>query len=148
MNTPACDNIYEDLYKNICSKKNVAVVLPRKQYYAEYAKCAIHELKGFIPSVYGSIMVSNGFMHKEKFNRMYLKMRETGIIDRINKRSQLKKGLGSTFVDPYKKSYNVMKEGVMFEHMKIIIVSYFMFLSIPLLVLLIEIIIHKYKNRI
>lgn len=147
LNTPDCDNIYEDIYTNICNKKNVAVALPRKQYDTEYAECAIHELKRFIPSVYGSIMISNGFKHKEKFNRMYLKMRESGIIERMNKKSQLKSEFDSSFVDPHKKPYNVMKEGVMFEHMKIIIVSYFMFLSVPLLVLLIEISYFKYKNR-
>ena len=105
------------------------------------------ELSGFFPSSYGTILISKGFKHKEKLNHAYMKMREVGIIDRMSKRYGMKKDPVKNFQDHYSDKYNVQDEGVMFDHVKFIVIGYFMFLPIPLIVLLMEIIIHKYKHR-
>lgn len=74
-------------------------------------------------------------------------MRETGIIARINNRYGRIKNSINNFQNRYSKPYNVGDEGVMFEHVKYIVIAYFMFLPIPLIVLLIENIIHKFRLR-
>ena len=75
-------------------------------------------------------------------------MQEVGVVDRTTKRSGIKKDSLKNFQDHYSDRYNVQDEGVMFDHVKIIVIGYFMFLPIPLIILLIEIMIHKYRNRI
>ena len=107
----------------------------------------MYELSGFFPSSYGTVLLSRRYKHKEKLNHAYLKMREVGIIDRMSKQFGMKKDPLKNFQDHYSDKYNVQDEGVMFEHVKFIIIGYFMFLLIPLIVLLIEILVHKYKHR-
>ena len=74
-------------------------------------------------------------------------MQEVGIVDRMSKKYGMKQDPLKNFQDRYSDKYNVQDEGVMFDHVKIIVICYFMFLPIPLIVLLMEIMIHKYKNR-
>ena len=108
----------------------------------------MYELSGFFPSSYGTVLISRRYKHKEKLNHAYIKMREVGVIDRMSKKFGMKKDPLKNFQDHYSDKYNVVDEGVMFDHVKFIVIGYFMFLPIPLLVLLMEIVIHKYKNRI
>ena len=86
-------------------------------------------------------------LRDQSMNHAYLKMREVGIVDRVTKMSGMKKDPVKNFQDHYSDKYKVQEEGVMFEHVKIIVIGYFMFLPIPFLILLIEIIIHSYMNR-
>ena len=146
MNTPKCENLV-NLHSYMCKTKNLAVVHPMNQFYSRFLNCPIYELSNFLPDEYGSIMTRKGFKHKEKINQAYLKMREVGIVDRMSKRYGMKKDPLKNFQDHYSDKYNVVDEGVMFDHVKFIVIGYFMFLPIPLLVLLIEILIHKYKHR-
>ena len=127
--------------------KNVAVVLPTNQFNDSRIKCPIYEISGLFSSSHGSFMISKGFKQKEKLNQAYLKMKEVGIVDRMSKKYGMKTNELKNFKDHYNDKYNVQDEGVMFDHVKIIVIGYFMFLPIPLVILLIEILIHKYKNR-
>ena len=147
MNPPLCTPIIEDFHGEICKHDNVAVVLSKHQYYWRLLDCPIYELSGFLSDAYGTLLVSKRLKHKEKINQAYLKMREVGIVDRLSKKHRMKKDPMKNFQDHYSEKYKVQEEGVMFEHVKIIVIGYFMFLPIPLIILLIEIIIHKYKNR-
>ena len=147
MNQPACTQVQFNFHEKICGFENVAAVYPANQYYSTLVKCPVYELSGFFPNVHGTVMLSQGFKHKEKLNQAYIKMQEVGIVDRISKKYNMKKDPVNNFQDHYSDKYNVQDEGVMFDHVKFIVIGYFMFLPIPLLVLLIEIIIHKYKNR-
>ncbi|CAO1360900.1 unnamed protein product [Diamesa serratosioi] len=146
LNPEVCQQ-YGSIYKGICANENLAFVCAANQFYANEIKCPVFELTGFFPCQYASFEVSKGFKHKEKVNQAYLKMQEVGIVDRVTKRSRMKKDSLINFQDRYNDKYNVQDEGVMFDHVKIIVISYFMFLPIPLLILLMEIMIHKYKNQ-
>ena len=108
------------------------------------------ELSGsdYIPSSFGTILVNQGFKYKEHMNRFYLRMREVGIIKRLSRKYKTIKDPLINFQNHYNERYVVEQYGVMFEHVKLIIISYFAFLPIPLIVLLMEIIIHKYKTRL
>ena len=134
-------------HDKICETDNVAVVYPENQYMGNRIKCPIYELSGFFSNAYGSLMLSKGFQHKEKLNQAYLKLREVGIVNRLAKSNGINKNPVKNFQDHYSDKYNVQDEGVMFDHVKFIVIGYFMFLPIPLVILLIEIIIHKYKHR-
>ena len=148
MNPPACAHALTNFHTNICELNNVAIVVSVNQFFSEYVKCPVYELSGFFPNSYGSLFISQRFKHKEKLNHAFLKMREVGIVDRLSKRYGRKKNPVKNFQDHYSDKYNVQDEGVMFEHVKFNVIAYFMFLPIPLIILVIEIIIHKYKNRI
>ena len=147
LNPPICSHVLSKLEDSFCGLNNVALIFPTNQFYDGQIKCPVYELSGFFHKQYASFPVSKGFKHKEKFNQAYLKMQEVGIVDRVTKISGMKKDPLKNFQDHYSDKYNVVDEGVMFEHVKIIVIGYFMFLPIPLLVLLIEILIHKYKHR-
>ena len=136
--------------KNICEVENVAALIPETKYIDSNMNCTVMELSGpdYIPSSYGQLLVSQGFKFKEHANRFYLRMREVGIIKRLSlKYKQLKDPL-INFQNHYNERYVVEQDGVMFEHVKLIVITYFAFLPIPLIVLLIEILIHKYKTRL
>ena len=107
------------------------------------------ELSGpsFIKTVTGSIIVNRGFKYKEQINRFYLKMNEFGIIKRANTFFKRVKNPLQNFQDNYRNRYNVIDEGVMFEHIKLIVYGYFLFLIIPMMVLILEILYHKYKTN-
>ena len=147
MNQPVCPKVIHKFHDHICKEKNVAVIYPANQYLGNRIKCPIYELSGVSPNSYGTHMLSMGFKHKEKINQAYVKMREVGIVDRLSKRYQMNKDPLRNFQDHYSDKYNVQDEGVMFEHVKIIVIGYFLFLTIPLIILLLEIMIHKYKSR-
>ena len=112
--------------------------------------CTVIELSGpdYIPSSYGQLLVSKGFKYKEHMNRFYLRMREVGIIKRLSQKFKTVKDPLINFQNHYNERYVVEQDGVMFEHVKFIIISYFAFLPIPMIILLIEILIHKYKFRV
>lgn len=152
VNTPKCPSVLKDFSANICDEKNVAGIVPTHRFYDEDCKCTLYEILGMFPKNYGTNLVSNGFKYKEQVNRMYIKMRETGVIARINNRYGRIKSNINNFRNRYSEPYNVVDEGVMFDHVKLIVVAYFMFMPIILIVLLIENIIHKYRlwksNRI
>ena len=147
MNPPACTHALTNFHNNICKLNNVALIFPVNQFYSKYVKCPVYELSGFFPNSYGTLLISKGFKHKEKLNHAFMKMREVGIVDRLSKKYGRKKNSLKNFQNHYNDKYNVVDEGVMFDHVKFIVIGYFMFLPIPLLVLLMEIIIHKYRNR-
>ena len=147
LNPLLCRNAIPEFHDLICELKNVAVVYPKNQYFNNRIKCPIYELSGFFLNAYGTLRISNGFKSKEKLNQAYLRMREVGIIDRMSKKYGLKKDALRNFQDHYSDKYKVHIEGVMFDHVKIIVIGYFMFLTIPLTTLLIEILIFKIKNR-
>ena len=147
MNPLACAHALTHFHEKICELNNVAIVIPVNQFYSKYVKCPVYELSGFFPNSYGSLLISRRYKHKEKLNQAYLKMSEVGIVDRLSKKYAVKKNPVKNFQDHYSDKYNVVDEGVMFEHVKFIVIGYFMFLLIPLIVLLIEILIHKYKHR-
>lgn len=107
----------------------------------------MYEFNDFFTKQYASIIVSKGFKGKEKLNQAYLKMQEVGIVDRVSKRFEMKNDPLKNFQDHYSDKYKVHEEGVMFEHVKIIVIGYFLFLPIPVIILLMEILIHKYKHR-
>ena len=108
------------------------------------------ELSGpdYIPSSDGQLLVSQSFKYKEHANRFYLRMREVGIIKRLSQKYTIEKDPLINFQNHYNDRYVVEQDGVMFEHVKIIVMAYFAFLPIPLIVLLMEIIIHKYMTNI
>ena len=147
LNPPICISVLSSFHNQICNMKNVAVIYPTNQYMEYLIKCPVYEVSGLFLNTYGSFLVSKGFQQKEKINQAYTRMREVGIIERMSKRYGMKKDAVKNFQDHYSDKYNVQDEGVMFDHVKIIVIAYFMFLPIPLLVLLIEIVVHRYKNR-
>ena len=147
MNPPSCAHVLENFHDKICELNNVAAVYPVNQYFWKLVKCPVYELSDFFQNSYGSLILSNGFKHKEKVNHAFLKMREVGIVDRVSKQFGMKKDPLKNFQDHYSDKYNVVDEGVMFDHVKFIVIGYFIFLPIPLVILLIEILIHKYKHR-
>ena len=135
------------MHGEICKHDNVAIVRAKHQFYWNHVDCPIYELTGFFKNAQGSLMVSKRTKQKEKLNQAYLKMSEVGIVDRLSKKYGMKKDPLKNFQDRYNDKYKVQEEGVMFDHVRIIVIGYFLFLPIPLLILVIEIIIHKYKNR-
>ena len=147
MNPTVCSDVIDHFHDHICELKNVAVVYPTNQYIDSRIKCPIYELSGLFSSSHGSFMLSKGLKQKEKLNQAYLKMREVGVVDRMSQKYGMKKDSLKNFQDHYNDRYKVEDEGVMFDHVKIIVIGYFMFLPIPLIILLIEIMIHKYRNR-
>ena len=147
MNQPVCPNATYYFHDRLCKEKNVAVIYSANQYIGNRIKCPIYELSGMVPNAYLTHMMTKDFSHKEKINQAYVKMKEVGIVDRLSKKYQMKKEPLRNFQDHYSDKYNVQDEGVMFEHVKIIVIGYFLFLTIPLIILLLEIMIHKYKNR-
>ena len=148
MNPPVCESVLLDYLNRLCELDNVALIYPENQYLGHQVKCSVYELAGFFPSSYGSLMLAKRFKHKEKLNHAYMKMREVGIVDRLSKKFEMKKDPVKNFQDHYSDKYNVIDEGVMFDHVKFIVIGYFMFLPIPLVILVIEILVHKYKHRI
>lgn len=147
VNTENCSIVLKDFCAKICHQKNVAAIVPTHLLYNRNIKCPLYEILGMLRREYGTNLISNGFKYKEHFNRMYIKMRETGIIARIHNRHGRIKSSINNFRNRYSKPYNVADEGVMFEHVKYIVIAYFMFLPIPLIVLVIENIIHKFRLR-
>ena len=148
LNPPLCAPSFKDFHEEICKHDKVAIVYPNHQYYREYINCPVYELTEFFPNAYGTIMLSKRIKQKEKLNQAYIKMREVGIVDRMSKKYGMKKDPLKNFQASYNDKYKVHIEGVMFEHVKIFVIGYFMFLTIPLIILLMEIMIHKYMNRI
>lgn len=118
--------------------------MPEYAFIDRLSKCPIMELTGFFPKNMASIVVSYGFKHKEKFNVMYLRMFETGIIDRNAKRYGRSKDPIRNFQKHYDEKY---ENAVMFDHVKLFVYCYFVIFNIVLIVLLFEILIHKYKPR-
>ncbi|CAO1423181.1 unnamed protein product [Diamesa serratosioi] len=147
LNPPMCKDFMTKYTENICNDNNVAFIYPTHMFNGQDVKCAVMELKGFFSSEYGSIAVNQGFKYKEQMNVAFLKLQEVGIVDRTVKRFGIKKNPLNNFQDPYSEKYNVQDEGVMFDHVKYIVIIYFSFLPIPMAILLIEIFIHKYKAR-
>lgn len=147
LNRPHCTALFQDFHGEICQHDKTAIVHAKQQYYWRHINCPVYELTGFFPHSYGSLIVSKRCKQKERVNQAYLRMQETGIIDRTSKKYQQKQDPLNNFQDRYSDKYNVQDEGVMFEHVKIIVICYFMFLPILLIILGMEIMIHKYKNR-
>ena len=147
LNPTVCFDVIDHFHDQICELKNVAVVYPTNQFNDSRIKCPIYELSGLFSNAYGSFLLSKGFKSKEHINHAYLKMREVGVVDRMSKKYGIKKNHQKNFQDHYSDKYKVHVEGVMFDHVKIIVIGYFMFLLIPLIILLIEIMIHKYRNQ-
>lgn len=150
LNPPVCRNAVAKFPSTFCDLKNVAVVYPTNQYtiVRNQIKCPTYELSEFYSNSYGTFLLSNGFKNKEKLNQAYLRMREVGVVDRASKKSGIKRDSLKNFQAHYSDKYNVQDEGVMFEHVKYIVIGYFMFLSIPLIILLMEIVTHKYMDQI
>lgn len=85
-------------------------------------------------------MIQNDFKFREEFNRMYVLMQTSGIVQRAHshyKKKELKKNYET------KEYYQVELEGVLFEHVQLIILGYFMVFPIVLVILFIEIIHQK-----
>lgn len=70
-------------------------------------------------------MLSKGFKHKEKLNQAYLRMREVGIIDRMSKKYEMIKDPLKNFQDRYSDKYNVQMKDFLYDHVKLIVISYF-----------------------
>ena len=147
LNQPICAPAIYDFHDEICKHDNVAIVNAKHQYFWKFIDCPVYELSGFLSDAYGTLMLSKRSKQKEKLNQAYLKMQEVGIVDRLSKQFGMKKNPMINYQDHYSDKYNVQDEGVMFDHVKLIVIGYFLFLPIPLLILLIEIIIHRYRNR-
>ena len=147
LNTPICPYVLSNFRNNFCESNNIAAIFSQNQFMGNDIKCPVYELTGFLPNQYNTLLISKGFKHKEKLNQAFIKMREVGIVERMSKQFEIKKNPLKNFQDHYSDKYNVVDEGVMFEHVKIIVIGYFMFLPVPLVILLIEILIHKYKHR-
>ena len=81
-------------------------------------------------------MIQNGFKYREEFNRMYLTLQSTGLVQRANNRYRktvLKKNYKA------KEDYQVELEGVLFEHVQLIFLVYSFIFPLVLMVLAIEI---------
>ena len=101
-------------------------------------------MSGIFPKQHGSLMIQNDFKYREQLNRMYVLMQSSGIVQRahsIFKTKKLKKNYEA------KEYYQVELEGVLFEHVKFILIGYFMVFPLVLIVLLFEIIQHRITLR-
>ena len=147
LNPPMCEDFMKNYPENICKYNNVALIYPISSFEGKRVKCPVMELKGFFNPEPGTIVVNRGFKFKDQMNVAFLRLREVGIIKRIIERYGIGQDPLYNFQDRYSEKYNVQDEGVMFDHVQYIIIIYFSFLPIPLVILLIEILIHKYKAR-
>ncbi|CAO1423104.1 unnamed protein product, partial [Diamesa serratosioi] len=149
LNPPVCASIYKDYHKSICEFENFAALIPDTDFIDSKINCTVMELSGpdYVKSSDSALLVNLGFKYKEHANRFYLRMREVGVVKRLSRKYKTKKDPLINFQNHYNKRYVVEQDGVMFEHVKLIVLSYFAFLPIPLIVLLMEILIHKYKTR-
>lgn len=65
-------------------------------------------------------MIQNGFNYREEFNRIYMRLQSTGIVQRANKKYRakiLKKNHNA------KDNYQVEIEGVLFEHVQLLAIE-------------------------
>ncbi|CAO1437890.1 unnamed protein product [Diamesa hyperborea] len=147
LNPPMCKNFIQNYTKELCKENNFALIYPVHMFKGKYVKCPVMELNGVFQSEYGTTVVNQGFKYKEQMNVAFLRLRELGIVKRNIKRFGILKDPLRNFQDRYSDKYNVQDEGVMFDHVKYIIIIYFAFLPIPMTILLVEILIHKYKAR-
>ena len=145
INPPMCKDFMKKYTENICKDNNVAFIHPIHMFIGKRVKCPVMELKGFFRPEAGTLLVNQGFKYKEQMNVKFLRLRETGIIERNLKRFGMTKDPLYNFQDRYSEKYNVQVDGVMFDHVKYIVKMYFSFLPIPIIVLLMEIFIHKHR---
>lgn len=92
-------------------------------------------MSGIFAKEYESLLIQNGFKYCEEFNHMYLLMQTSGIVKRTHsdfKTKKLKKNYEATEI------YQVELERVLFEHVKLIVLGYFMIFPTVLIVLAIE----------
>ncbi|CAO1407693.1 unnamed protein product [Diamesa hyperborea] len=137
-NEPKCKIINKNIHK-ICDYDDIAVVWPVHQMPEYLIKCRLLKLSGIFSKSYGSVMIQNGFKYREQFNRMYVHLQSTGIVQRANKRYRttiLKKNYKA------KEDYQVELEGVLFEHVQLIFLVYSFIFPLVLIVMIIEILFH------
>lgn len=153
VNPPTCEaflnkNYYRNLYEIICnSDEKIAYVVP--SYFENNFKCSVVKLDYIIPKVYGDVMVHRGFRYKEQFNRMLIRMKAAGVLERITKSFDPKGKAARRLVDTseeYKFEYNVETEGVMFLQIRYFVFFLFGSIACAFFILILEWIVYDVKS--